>query len=78
MEGNCKMQQLTIGFHCLISGPVLLSTRAECEMVKLVLQDLNATLLFYLQWLKLGNATEEHSTLFVSGCSGILLKEVKS
>lgn len=48
MEENCKMQQVTIGFLLLISGAVLLSTRAVCEMVQVVLQDLNTTLLFFL------------------------------
>lgn len=47
MEENCKKDEDTIGFFFLNSGTVLLSTRAVCEMVQVVLQDLNTTLLFF-------------------------------
>lgn len=47
VEENCEKHQVTIGFLFLNSGTVLLATRAACEMVQVVLQDLNTTLLVF-------------------------------
>lgn len=43
MEENSKKQQVTIGFLFLVSGTVLLCTRAVYEMVQVVLQGINTT-----------------------------------